>query len=152
MIVWSYLILKSLKSLKSWPFIFSSQGDTYWLVVSIPLKKYEFVSWDDGSQLNGEIRNVPNHLPDIYIILYINNIIYIYIITSESRVNMNTITSGTSSNPESSGSTGASPVSWFSACAAGSRAGIPCHASGNTLLFDPQSWGFPKSWAYPRSP
>ena len=35
--------------------------------IPIPLKKYEFVSWDDGSQLNGEIRNVPNHLPDIYI-------------------------------------------------------------------------------------
>ena len=26
-----------------------------------PSKKYDFVSWDDYSQLNGTIKNVPNH-------------------------------------------------------------------------------------------
>ena len=26
-----------------------------------PSKKYEFVSWDDSSQLNGQIKNIPNH-------------------------------------------------------------------------------------------
>ena len=39
-----------------------------WLVVSIPLKNMK-ISWDDDmifptdSQLNGEIKNVPNHQP-----------------------------------------------------------------------------------------
>ena len=27
-----------------------------WLVVSTPLKNYEFVTWDDYSQLNGKIK------------------------------------------------------------------------------------------------
>ena len=32
------------------------------------LEKYEFVSWDDdSSQLNGKIKNVPNHQPGEYL-------------------------------------------------------------------------------------
>ena len=59
-----------------------------WLVVSTPLKNMK-VSWDDDSQLNGKIKHVPNHQPDmcgyhtycLYVYMYINkkNII-IYII------------------------------------------------------------------------
>jgi len=30
---------------------------------SNPSEKYEFVSWDDYSQLNGNIKNIPNHHP-----------------------------------------------------------------------------------------
>ena len=32
-----------------------------WLVVDLPL--FEFVSWDHYSQLNGQIKHVPNHQP-----------------------------------------------------------------------------------------
>ena len=28
-----------------------------------PSEKYEFVTWDDYSQLNGKINNVPKHQP-----------------------------------------------------------------------------------------
>ena len=36
-----------------------------WLVVSTyPSEKYEFVSWDDSSQLNGKTKNVPNQQPE----------------------------------------------------------------------------------------
>ena len=34
----------------------------WWL--SHPSEKYEFVSWDYSSQLNGKIKNVPSHQPD----------------------------------------------------------------------------------------
>ena len=78
MIVWSYLILKSLKSLKSWPFIFSSQGDTYWLVVSIPLKKYEFVSWDDDIP-NWMEKKTCSKPATIYIYIYVYIYIYTYV-------------------------------------------------------------------------
>ena len=77
MIVWSYLILKSLKSLKSWPFIFSSQGDTYWLVVSIPLKNYEFVSWDDDIPNWMEKKHVQKATIYIYVYIYIYTHMYI---------------------------------------------------------------------------
>ena len=31
-----------------------------------PLKKYEFVNWDDDiPKMNGNIKNVPNHQPDV---------------------------------------------------------------------------------------
>ena len=30
---------------------------------SNPSEKYEFVSWDDYFQLNGNIKNIPNHHP-----------------------------------------------------------------------------------------
>jgi hypothetical protein len=36
------------------------------LVVDLPLKMMEFVSWDDYSLLNGNIKHVPNHQPVIY--------------------------------------------------------------------------------------
>jgi hypothetical protein len=36
----------------------------WWL--TYPSEKYDFVSWDDCSQLNGKIlKNVPNHQPGI---------------------------------------------------------------------------------------
>ena len=37
-------------------------NDTGWWY-NYPSEKYEFVSWDDYSQLNGTIKNVPNHQP-----------------------------------------------------------------------------------------
>ena len=37
----------------------------WWL--TYPSEKYEFVSWDYYSQLNGKINNVPNHQPDMVI-------------------------------------------------------------------------------------
>ena len=37
-------------------------GDIIWFVVSIPLKNMK-VSWDDYSQPDGKIKNVPNHQP-----------------------------------------------------------------------------------------
>jgi hypothetical protein len=30
----------------------------------------ECISWDDCSQLNGKIKNVPNHEPDIHTYIY----------------------------------------------------------------------------------
>jgi hypothetical protein len=45
----------------------AKDGTLYWLVVEpYPSEKYEFVSWDYYSQLNGKIKNVPNYQP-VYI-------------------------------------------------------------------------------------
>ena len=39
----------------------------FWLVVEPnPSEKYDFVSWDDYSQLNGQIKHVPNHQPVLF--------------------------------------------------------------------------------------
>jgi len=43
-----------------------SRSATGWWFFAYPSEKYEFVSWDDCSQLNGKIlKNVPNHQPGI---------------------------------------------------------------------------------------
>ena len=33
-----------------------------------PFEKYEFVNWDDYSQLNGQIKNVPNRQPNMILL------------------------------------------------------------------------------------
>jgi hypothetical protein len=35
------------------------------------LEKYEFVSWDYCSQLNGKIKHVPNHQPAIWVYIHV---------------------------------------------------------------------------------
>ena len=43
---------------------FWSHQVAFWLVVwTYPSEKYDFVSWDHYSQLNGKNKNVPNHQP-----------------------------------------------------------------------------------------
>ena len=62
-----------------------------WLVVATPLKI--LVSWDDDSQLNGKIKHVPNHQPDmcgyhtyyLYIYIYLNIYIYIYMYINKNE-------------------------------------------------------------------
>ena len=39
----------------------------WWL--TYPSEKYELVSWDYCAQLNGKIKNVPNHQPELQISL-----------------------------------------------------------------------------------
>ena len=60
-----------------------------WLVVATPLKI--LVSWDDDSQLNGKIKHVPNHQPDMcgyhtyYLYIYIFKYIYIYMYINKNE-------------------------------------------------------------------
>ena len=39
--------------------------DNIWIIYGSGwwFEKYEFLSWDDYSKLNGKIKNVPNHQP-----------------------------------------------------------------------------------------
>jgi len=48
-----------------------------WLVVLNgfnPSEKYEFVSWDYYSQLNGKIKTVPNHQPVMVLSIRLANV------------------------------------------------------------------------------
>ena len=46
-------------------------------------EKYEFVSWDYYSKLNGQIKHVPNH-PDLFCQIIKSIFIYIYISTEQN--------------------------------------------------------------------